>query len=37
MAREDVARGHREAIIVEGHRDMFEMIILLTRDNVIRC
>jgi hypothetical protein len=25
MASEDVARVHREAIIVEGHRDMFEM------------
>ena len=25
MAGEDVARVHREAIIVEGHRDMFEM------------
>jgi hypothetical protein len=25
MASEDVARVHREAIVVEGHRDMFEM------------
>jgi hypothetical protein len=25
MAGEDVARVHREAIIVEGYRDMFEM------------
>ena len=25
MVSEDVARVHREAIIVEGHRDMFEM------------
>jgi membrane dipeptidase len=25
MASEDVARVHREAIIAEGHRDMFEM------------
>jgi hypothetical protein len=25
MASEDVARAHWEAIMVEGHRDMFEM------------
>ncbi len=36
MASEDVARVHREAIIVEGHRDLFEMIRLADKGGTTR-
>jgi hypothetical protein len=35
MASEDVARVHREAVIVEGHRDMFEMNYLAAKADAL--